>query len=224
METKGNRNSCQVLVNELAKAEGYDLNVSEFETREVDHPKGIILTNDNDKPILDSEGNTQIVQVKQFKPTSGSHVNKWFFQSELHSLVIPNATFFCLQLDEDIIPLVESDSGDRVRTTHKITWIKSDIIDLPLYEITEYIKGEVILTGASIKMLKIEESINNMVKNNAVKFSSKSVEYHQRMTVPRIETAYNLLNNKAINQENGAQKKRGKKQPKPIRFVAVPVQ
>ena len=214
------QNSCQSLVNEMHNAKGYDLNVPKFDTKEVDHPKGTILTDDNDKPILDSAGNKQIVQVKQFKPTSGEHSEKWFYQGELHSLVIPNDAFRCLQLDEDIIPLVESESGDKIRTTHKVTWIKSDIINLPIHELTEQIKGDVMLTGLSIKMLKIEDSITNMAKNGQVKFSPKSVEFFRNMLVPKIDTAFNVLQNKAEN----AKTKRSKRAPKLIRFVAVPVE
>ena len=91
-------NAVQVQVHELSKMAGYDLHVREWDVREVDHPKGNVLADEDGDAILDNNGNEQIVQVKQWQPKTGDHTNEWFYQSELFSLVILTETFHFLQL------------------------------------------------------------------------------------------------------------------------------
>ena len=202
---KTERNSVQVLASELHKADGYNLNVAEFNTRMVDH---------KDKK-KDDDGN--IIQVKEFSPTTGDHKDVWFSQSELHSLVISNQAFHALQLDEDIIPVVLSESGTKVRSTHKLTWVKTDIIDTKVMELTERIKGLVTLTELSIKALKVEEQIMNMSKNASLTFNPADIIKVQNILLPKLDLAFNTLVNKASN----VKKNRKSREPKLVRFVSI---
>ena len=202
---KQEQNSVQVLVDELSRAKGYGLNVSEFDTRMVDHK-------DNKK---DDDGN--VVQVKEFSPTTGNHKDKWFSQSELHSLVISNQAFHALQLDDEIIPVVLSESGTKVRSTHKLSWVKVDIIDLPIMKLTERIKGLVTLTELSIKALKVEEQIMNMSKNASLTFNPQDIIKVQNILLPKLDLAFNTLVNKASN----VKKDRKSREPKLVRFVSI---
>ena len=197
-------NSVQQLVAKLANAKGYDLNIT-FITRKIDHPKG----------TKDSDGN--VIQVVEYQHPDATDKTVWLKQSEVHSLVISNGAFDALQLDEDIIPVVLSESGTKVRSTHKLTWVKVDVIDTPVMDLTERIKGLVTLTELSIKALKVEEQIMNMSKNASLTFNPADIIKVQNILLPKLDLAFNTLVNKASN----VKKNRKSREPKPVRFVSI---
>ena len=195
---KTEQNSVQVLVAELAKAKGYELNTT-FISKDAPHP-----TKENET-------------IKLYQDEKATDKTVWLKQSEVHSLVISNQAFTALQLDDDIIPVKLSESGTKVRSTHKLTWVKVDVIDTPIMELTERIKGLVTLTELSIKALKVEEQLSNMAKNASLTFNPDDILKVQRVLMPKFEVAFNTLYNKASN----VKKNRKSREPKPVRFVSI---
>ena len=196
-------NSVQQLVAKLANAKGYDLNTT-FISKDAPHP-------------------TKKDETIKLYQNEADNTSDWLKQSEVHSLVISNGAFDALQLDEDIIPVVLSESGTKVRSTHKLSWVKSDIVGedpkkvSELIDLTERIKGLVTLTELSIKALKVEEQLVNMSKNASLTFNPDDIKKVQDILIPKFEIAFNTLFNKASNTK-ADRKARTKKA---VRFVSI---
>jgi len=198
MENARQQSSVQGMVAELANQAEYIKAVSaeQWETREIDHP---------------TKKDTKVTQYR----VKGT--DDWLKQSEVFSLVVGNQAFEVLQLDDDIIPTVLSQSGTKVRSTHKISWIKSEIVGTKTQELCERIKGIVTLTELSIKALKVEEQLSNMAKNASLKFNPEDILKVKQALLPKFDTAFNTLFNKASDHKED----RGERAKKPVRYVAI---
>ena len=191
-------NSVQQLVAKLASAKGYELNTT-FISKDAPHPTKKDET------------------IKVYQAENATDKTVWLKQSEVHSLVISNGAFDALQLDEDIIPVVLSESGTKVRSTHKLSWIKTDVIDTEIIDLTERIKGLVTLTELSIKALKVEEQLTNMAKNASLTFNPEDILKVQNILMPKFDNAFNILFNKASNTKTD----RKTRTKKAVRFVSI---